>query len=237
MKTQFKQFINHFSMGGDEVMSMKKLKGALCFKVLAFAVLAVFATAGNSMALPFSSIGMVNANYENSWDENTLTGTALYSFYLLEDGFDVNYLELNFEDDIFDLSNFDANSITVLNPTDWTDITYIGGTGTWTIASAGTPVNSTNDPLQILVNYTLLSADRFNDGSGGTGSDAWSWYEGDAWSQEYILSNSVTMNGILYSADSSGGSTAPVPEPGTLLLLGSGLVGLAFYGRRRKEEV
>lgn len=30
-------------------------------------------------------------------------------------------------------------------------------------------------------------------------------------------------------------SAAPVPEPGTVLLLGGGLLGLAWYGRRRRE--
>jgi len=30
-------------------------------------------------------------------------------------------------------------------------------------------------------------------------------------------------------------STAPVPEPSTILLLGSGLAGLAWYGRKRKK--
>jgi hypothetical protein len=33
----------------------------------------------------------------------------------------------------------------------------------------------------------------------------------------------------------NGNGTAPVPEPGTILLLGGGLLGLAFYGRRQRK--
>lgn len=40
----------------------------------------------------------------------------------------------------------------------------------------------------------------------------------------------------LPSSTLPGGSTAPVPEPGTILLLGSGFIGLALYGRRRMRR-
>jgi hypothetical protein len=40
----------------------------------------------------------------------------------------------------------------------------------------------------------------------------------------------------LPSSTSLDGGTAPVPEPGTILLLGSGFIGLALYGRRRMRR-
>lgn len=73
-----------------------------------------------------------------------------------------------------------------------------------------------------LYNVTGLNEDTFNATSSGT--------------QGGILSE-AHIQGISGSTDNSSwvGPGAPVPEPGTIMLLGAGLLGLAVYGRRNRK--
>jgi hypothetical protein len=115
-------------------------------KILIVAILGIFLVTWSAWAVPFSSTGYVNPNYNNSWDANQLTGTALFQLYINTDGVGVNLVGLRFENDIFNCSLIDPSDFTVLN---------------W----------SNNDPIEILFNYTLLSADRYYQDSGAN----WEW--------------------------------------------------------------
>jgi PEP-CTERM motif len=133
-----------------------------------------------------------------------------------------------------------------LNPYEFRDINYrgisefklfwgVGSSGPWTLLYDYT-VNPVQDSgnhkvygggvnypglnyLELFADVPLTTAQYFRAEfiQYGTGSSAY----GDA------------QGPRIYELDGYGPTTAPIPEPATMLLLGSGLVGLAGYGRKK----
>lgn len=201
--------------------------------ILAVVVVGTFMLAGTAKALPFDSSGWVDPNYGDSWDSNTLFGTARYYFYWDNQNVSVTELDLQFEGDIFNLDELDTSDFNVIGLSDWsTSIHEESDTLYWSISS-GTGIDYTQDPIILDAQYTLLSSSRYSYGNNTYASETeeWGWNEAQgantAWVQKYTL----TGTGYI-----SGGSTAPVPEPTSLLLFGTGLLGLAGFAIARRKR-
>ncbi len=217
-----------------------KMSKLVCIAVFGIVVLC----AGNVMAIPFGSRGVVDRNYNNSWNAATGTGTAKFSFFITDEsaviadtgsGVNVNHFSMNFDTDIF--TGLSTSDITVVNPsTGWTPTrTFTGGQYTFAWSwGFGNPVNMANAPLELLVDYTLRDVAAYSNVSGTDSIGNWDWDEGQAWGLGYSLNQFPTMAD--HNFHSSGGSTAPVPEPGTIALLGIGLAGLVGVGMRKRAK-
>ncbi len=196
-------------------------------RIMFLAVCALFVCSTAAFALPIDCSGVVNPNYNDSWNVANASGTARYTFYFENaPGISVNRLNLRFESDVFNLGELDAGDFFVVTPGGWqaTYYTTSSNGAEWYLTS-GSAINASQGPIVVDVNYVLLNSNRMYAASGS----GWNWDEGQAWSQSFVLTGPIDTLG---DRPEGGGSTAPVPEPATMAMLGMGILGL--FGLRRK---
>ncbi len=202
--------------------------------ILVVIALGVLLLAGNASALGIDISATVNPNWNDSWNDVTLTGTALYSLYVdSTSAYGANVFTVTFENDIFaSLTNGD-----LISPGGWT-LYYYPAPNMYSehmleVAYGGSDVLEPGEtpPVSFSVDYTLFSADQFSQASGS----GWAWNEGGRWQQSVSATNNNVSLGP-FGNPSGGTSTAMTPEPASMLLLGTGLVVAGLVGYRRRSK-
>lgn len=171
---------------------------------------------------PFLEVeGFVNPYVGTDIDngDGTVTFTELlYTFNVTsaEPGVELSSLALEFESDVF----VDPGLISDINPADWTTTLFPSLSGsTYQIATAGTTL-AAGDMLSFRMLNVVMYEAALTDGT--------LWQEGQVWGQSWTAGDT---SGFFFGGD--GGSTALNPEPGSLLLFGSGLTALGLLGRKK----
>lgn len=115
------------------------------------------------------------------------------------------------------LTNFTFDPVLVPNPVDplWT-LTFGGKTYSFDLTSLD--VSRTTKTLD-LYGTGILHATGYEDTVG-------------VWDLSTQSATGAVKGKLSFSSDTE---TEPVPEPGTMMLLGAGFLGLAIYGKRRKN--
>lgn len=163
---------------------------------------------GSSYGMYINSGSIIGTVQQGNNDGETYNSGDLEAWLETELGYDTSF------------------ELSVTDSVNYTD--FDGNTGTWEVIP----------PVEAISFYAVKAGNYFAmylvNPAEATGS--WSTYDIWQMGQDLGLSGTGGNGGLEISHFTGYNPAAPVPEPATVLLLGSGLVGLAAFGRRREKK-